>query len=963
MAKKKYDLTNESASKKNLTSLVDANLQKESKLLQNLIEEVVEANRKVKESHRQRLEETDEKLRILNAEIDRLKDDINQKDQETTIEQLTYLLDSKDRIFRALVDMRARFTETFLSRNEEETGEALKERLLSVLAEEADESTGGDVFMQSFRIAALEFVEELFKKSEAYFCRHYLEKSRTEQVLELFEDQTKILSGAFDDFLPALEKIVSERLHMLRTDDEDETLDERIKRLHDERKAAFEKEEKRLKEELKEAMETFDNRREALEQGVLEDMQKRHEENIEAEKDRKVVIEQELKDLRLKIIAAERKGDKDELKDLWAEYAKKEKAVSSLKEKKIRDRTRKRIGPEIKQIEKERFQTERSYIEKLYDLRFEKLQESIRHSESQEVFKLQEDEKALRHDLAFNADFVKTMEERFQAFETFIRGVVDFIAAFHDLLAEKHQAYLEEEISLLEKLKPLRKQFKRAQFDLAEKLRLRHFSQRETAARIEHAIREHAIKVGYRQKLDNVDKSLTDIKKTSAIRRLNDEEQAKSELIYQKALVDLADKEHELQLLKIDSLYDSEMNLTKAQTERLNIGQNVSEAMVGTTIESQIHFAEQQIDFAENEYHLRLENIDKAFQKELEYAEEKLATHRQKYVSDIRELEEERDEKLEDIAYRLALFTDEKDTRRLKEREEHIKTEYGDKIAAIREKEENDPYVQRYIKQIAAAKERAQKARDDAKKLRDRTTETFETMLATNREKLEQFKKKDTAEHTLAPYIEEEAGKTAKMRHEEALNEAKETYEEKVSEPRRRIEELQATLEKLQKEEGERPERAELEEEHSRLEKEREEALAEEKARFEKTLDAISQEKDAFVKKTERLRTELDKDEPDTGKETLEKHLKAHISELRKSQAEIRKRQLAELEEALAERKKRLKSMQAELDGHIHPILKDYAAFVKKVASSQHAKMRKAKRDIEKEKRKALKDLKARYKS
>ncbi len=194
MAKKKIDHTNESESKRKLTSLVDKNLQKESKLLQNLIQEVVEANRKVKESHKKRLEETDEKLRILNAETDRLQEEIDKKDQDTTIEQLTYLLDSKDRIFQALSDMRARFTENFLQQNEEETGEALKERLLSVLAEQAEETSDGDVFLQSFRSASLEFIEEVFKRSEAYFCRHYLEKSKTDHVLELFEDQTKVLA-------------------------------------------------------------------------------------------------------------------------------------------------------------------------------------------------------------------------------------------------------------------------------------------------------------------------------------------------------------------------------------------------------------------------------------------------------------------------------------------------------------------------------------------------------------------------------------------------------------------------------------------------------------------------------------------------------------------------------------------------------------------------------------------------
>ncbi len=962
MAKKKYDLTKDNASNKSLTSLIDENLQKESELLQQLIHEVVEANKKVKDTHQQRLEEADEKLRILNSEIERLKDEINRKDHETTIEQLSYLLDSKDRIFEALNDMRTQYLDTFLQREYEETSAGLKDRLLTLFEEHTDADTNLTNYLFSFKKATLGFVEETFAKSEQFFSRYYLKQSKTDEVFKHYEQKGVELMDSFEDFHPALKEALESRTHMLQGEGDEEPLEARIQKTYEERKKAYDEKEAELKKTYDEKLNTLDEELKTLEDDTLEKLKNKHKKRLAKEATLKESLQKDLRDLRIDIIKAEKANDEKRLKQLFKAYERKEKSNLNLFEEKLERKAKKQLKPAKEKLYRKRFKIEREHLNKLYRLRFEKQKETIQYQDSHELFKLREDKKALGEDLLFNERYIGVMKEKLAAFETFMHETMNFIKALHDLLSDKHEAFLKTELALLDQLTPLKRKLKKSELELAKQIRLKHFGLKKTGAKINHALKMHAENVEYHQKLYDLEKRITDADKSSVVKRLSDEEQTQSDKIYQQALIELADKEYELQVLKIQSLYDNEMNLTKAQTDRLNIGKGVNEAMVSTTIESQIQFAKQQIQFAESEYELRLENVERSLEKELEYAEEKLSAHRQQYQIEIRDLEQARDDKLEDLAYRKALFTDEKDRRRLEEQEQSIKDKYNTQIAEIKEKEDADAYVQRYRKQIKAAKERAEKAREDAKRLKERSVSTFESMLESSEEKLAQFKDKDSASNTLAPYIESEASKTAQTRLDEALEEAKELYEEKVEKPKQKLKDLNAKLDKLQKQESTNPERRQLETEKENLKEAHQERVDKENQKLEKKLEALENEENAFLEKTENVAKTYETLVVETDKDKLKKELTAQIKALQKQQADTRDKQKTHLENELKTRRERLDSMKKTLDSHIRPTFRQYSSFVKKTSYSQRKKEWKARREIMVEKRKAIKRLKGKYK-
>ncbi len=957
---KKRDLAKRS-NKRSLASLVDENLQKESKLLQNLIERVIEANRKVKQTHEERLEKTDEKLQHLNNEIDRLKKEISRVDQETTIKQLNYLLDSKDRIFDALEEMRSHYVNAFTSKSRSDTIENLRESLFSMLEKHRESLEETDSVQEQFTEAPRVFVEKVLERATKHFNRHHFETAGTEKVLKQFDAAARTFNETFEPFRSELEDLLNSRSHMLLYE-EDQTLEARIDATYQERKEALDTRERELREQFEEQLQSIDARIESIEQDNLERLKQKHARKLEAEQELRENLQKDLKELRLQILNAERQGNTKELKDLLETYERKQTSSESMLEEKLAKKARQKSGRKRRRLMKERYRVEKNYLEQLHEIHLEREKESIQFNDSHELFKLKEDHKALEDDLRFNDDFIELLKDKLEAFDTFNKQTVSFIGAFHELLITQHEGFLNEEVKILEALSPLKQSLREAHLELVRQLRLKNLKQRRIDADIRHRIRLHEINTRHHQALYNIDKHITDSHRQSSIDRLAAEEEAQSEIIYQRGLIELADKEYELQLLKIQSLYDNEMNLTKAQTDRLNIGQDVSEAMVSTTIESQIHFAKQQIEFAENEYELRLENIDRALNKELEYAREKLEAHRQPYKTDIHELKRARDEKLEDIAYKQALFTEDKERRRLEEQKQRIKEDYQARIDDVKRKESEDSYVQRYRKQIEAAEARAEKAREDARRLKERTVSTFEDMLESSEQKLEQFQNAESQEDSLAPYIESEASSTAKKRYEESLEEAREIYEEKVREPKARIKELEKKLETLHG--GTDDDTRDAYQKHrEELKAEHEQALEKEKARHQETLDKLEAEENAFLEDARTRAEQAAKESIHVDDAALRRALKSRLERLRRDQQEARKQRLSTLNKGIRDRRKRLDNLKRTLDSHLMEIDKQYGAFLKKQTSSQRRKEAKAERRLQARKRKEIRELKRRYKS
>ena len=133
------------------------------------------------------------------------------------------------------------------------------------------------------------------------------------------------------------------------------------------------------------------------------------------------------------------------------------------------------------------------------------------------------------------------------------------------------------------------------------------------------------------QNLNDIEKLILTRRNETLIKNEKIKEEANSEIIYQESLINIAKKEHELQLIKVESLYENERNLAEEQIERINLGVKVNDAFVKTTLENQLLFATQQIKCAQSEYEIRIESINLTLNQELDYANKKIDYYRQKY--------------------------------------------------------------------------------------------------------------------------------------------------------------------------------------------------------------------------------------------------------------------------------------------------------------------------------------------
>ena len=958
---KKYDLTTEDKTQKSLAALIDEDLQKESKLLQNLISEVVDANQKLKASHQERLEKTQEKLKILNAEIERLKTDINEKDHETTLKQLNYLLDAKNQIYENLRQMRKENMRAYQEGDLHVDLNNLKETLQEILEEALVVQTGVKPFIQNVHEHIETFIKATIQATDTHFQSNSEIQSTLESSLAAFNDDTLSFNEAFKTFLASFEELFDKRTHMFLDAQKDLSLDERIQTTMDERQTALEAEEKKLKETFEADMQALDDKIASVHADTLNNLKAKHQERLDKERTTKENLAKDMKTLRLEIIAAEKKNDLEKLNNLLKAFDRKQKFTLNLFEEKLERKATKKVKSETEKLKKARMHREKEYLQALYDLKYRQAKAAIEKGDSKEVFKLREDLNALENDLSLNKDWIEQLNQALHNYEEFIQKAITFALEIQKLLNLRKKQFLEAEIKLVEQLLPLKVEFKKLYMALLKNVKVKHLNQKALGVQITQAVQQHEKQIELNQALAKLDKQHLDYDRHGEIERLGMEEDIQNEKIYQHALISLADKEYELQLLKIESLYDSEITLTKAQAERLNVGHDVNEAMVSTTLESQINFAKQQMKYAESEYQLRLQNIEQSLKRELDYAKEKLSQHQRPYKTDTLELEKERDRKLEDLSYKQALFREEKDKKELKEQENKIKENYAHKINQIEEKAASDPYVKRYKSQIEKAENRADKAQEDALKIKEKSVETFEYMLQNSEEKLQQFKDNNMTS-TLAPYIESEASTTAKDRLDEAIEEAKNLYQDKISTPKDKLKSLDEQLENIRDETKQSEAIKALEAKKAELKEAFEKDTSNQDEALNQALSQIKDEQKAYLEEHDALEAKIKAPNYKKDIQALEARLKKTATQWEKNLSTMKQDQIHVLKEQLSKHSKALMQKRSRLDDALKPTIKAYQSYLKQTNLTQHKRSQQVKKELFKERDKAIKNLRIQYK-
>ena len=794
---KKHELATLSKANKDLALLIDEDLQKESELLQKLIKEVYEANQKVKEGHIRRVQETNQKLNHLNREIDALKKDIDTQDKEITTEQFNYLLKSKDQIFDALNTMRL-FDNEYLIKHPIHTHlSMLKERIKSLITANVKESSArfDETFLGPLTDRTLSWVERLFKDTETTFETFYTNHSNYQKATETFQDHNTRFKNSLASFENTLLEVFNERTHFYYTSTEDDFLSEKIERLYERAVGKIETRIETLKTTFEQKIQAIDDELETLEKDTLEKFKQKYAKRLESEIKLKESLQDDLKKLRFDIMKAEKTQDIKRLNQLLATYDKKEKQNLSLYQEKVKQLAKNKTKRQRDKLLKARKALELKFEDDTYKAKLQLESEKLKFKESSALFKVREDQKALENDQKVNSQLIAKIKHFETEFMQFKKAILHFSQAMHKLATVQTSTFLKDSIEELKSIEALQKSFQTLQLKLTKQLADKSHNEKIFGAHLKQALLETKENIAHQQKLQAVLKNQNTQLKRKEIDSIRAQEDAKNELIFQNTRIEIAEKEFELQLIKIQSLYENEVDLTKSQAERLNIGMGVNETMVRTTVESQILFAKQQIKFAQKEYEARLENIERARAQELEYAQQKLTKLEQPYLYERKQMLEARDSKLETLEYRLALFVEDKDRLRLEEQRDKLKDYYEQALKDLAQKQTEDPQIIRYKNQIEAAEKRAEKGRADAKALKEKTIVTFEELLQQSEEKLELFTNREDTK--LVPYIESASATTAKTRLDEAVEEAKAQRDEKIEAPKKRIEELETMLKDL----------------------------------------------------------------------------------------------------------------------------------------------------------------------
>ncbi|MFH5881452.1 hypothetical protein [Liberiplasma polymorphum] len=802
MAKNKYEIATLSKVNKDLALLIDEDLQKESELLQKLIKEVYEANQKVKESHIKRVQETQDRLKIINAAIDSLKQDIDQKDQETTIEQFNYLLQSKDQIFDALNTMRLFDSRYHIDHPVQTHLTILKNRIIDIITEEkTHEDQLSDSYFIPLKDTLMTWVERLFYNNQVMLEKVFLsDEAELEKKLSGYYNQDDTIQSLFEQLHSAFKELTESRQHFFYQSVDDDILNDKITALYQKAVEKIEQKIKSIDEIFIEKRNQIDEQMVTIEKDTIKKLKAKYEKRLKEEKQMRETLQEDLKQMKFDIMMAEKQKDIKKLQTLMKKYDDLEKKNLSLYEEKVKQLAASQTKKDKDNLIKQRKALELKHEEDLFKQRYQLEIEKIKFNESRSLFKLREDQKSMENDKKVNTQLATDLKKFHQNLLNYKKDLLKFADAIESLIISQTITFMKNEVEQLELIQPLNNEIKSLQLMLAKDLRKKAFDEEIFSLKLAHAFDVMTENVDHQHIVKQLLKRKVTDEKLTEVETIRAQEEAKNELIYQHALVEIAEKEHELQLIKIQSLFESEVDLTKSQAERLNIGIGVNEAMVKTTVESQIHFAQQQIKFAEKEFEARLENIERSKEQEISYAQQKLNTAKQKYLYDRNQLIKERDQKLETLAYRMALFTEQKDRKKLKDQEDQINATYNGLIGTIDQNEANDPQIIRYSKQIDASQKRADKAIEDAVKLRDKTIDTFNELLQQSQDKLELFSKKH--EETLVPYIESEANVTAQERLDDALKEADAQLAEKLEKPKNRIEELNEQLKSLVKEDS-----------------------------------------------------------------------------------------------------------------------------------------------------------------
>lgn len=791
-----------SRANRDISTIIENDIANESLILKNLVDQVLAANIEVKKKNNKRITETKRKLLELDIEIDELNKSIDLVDRETVIEQLNQMIDAENKIFKARHEIRFFENEEAPTRLDnlnriykqldtsidkiseieapfvdvlEENNELLFDKQLDITNEILQYITALNDHKRTFIKTSKEGFEELYVRIDNIEMQFFdFIKQEVSQFSLLSESTESIFSSEDND--DELTKKINED-HIIKVDSINEAINQ-------------------IKVTYKETHQSTIDQYQQYEDGVKEKYHLQNQNGLLKEQEDLEKKEDELQKIKLLIIDAEKKEDFKKVQKLLKEYDK----VERTKKSKVTDETDKLFQTEIKKPKiKAIKQLEQLEIKQATDLNKQELElelERINFEESKILFKIKTDFLGLQTDMDLNARKIGALELFLNEKQAVVIELYKYKLdlRLQEIEVMKHNELLDNSLTveyraLLLSLKEI--EFKRSKA-------LLNNSNHHERIKIEqnYHVQKTIVDLKLNKELSDIDKLILKKQNESLIKIEKLKEEANSEMIYQESLIKIAKKERELQLVKVNSLYENERSLAEEQVQRIGLGVHVNDTFVKTTLENQLLFATQQIKCADSEFDIRIESISLTKDQELMYAQKKIDYYRQKYDYEKSKIVKERDDKLEDLNFKLLLFTEKKDNEELQEQVNNLVAKYQVLVDEIAEKEAQDEEIIRYEKVIDATEARATQAIDEAVALKEQTQTAFESLYFQTKTKYDQIKETNRTEETVGimPLLNGTAVSSADSRLKQAISEADELFRERILGPETTINERKSFL-------------------------------------------------------------------------------------------------------------------------------------------------------------------------
>jgi len=787
-----------SKANRDISTILEQDMRKESELLKDLVDKVLQSNLEVKQRNARRIEETQEKLRDLNEQIEGLNVAIDLVDRETVVEQLNEMIDAENKIFKARQEIRYFENENLPDRIKQL--DDIYYELTATISKEDQEEQFRHMLLKSNEMyieKQLEVTNKINETMEQVFAD---KKEFIDATLYKLRSHSRELTNKEDLIQEYLTVTINECTNILMNskghfslEDDDVIRLEDLTVKHEEKIVWFQDEINRLQAEYDKKREKLIKDYKYFEKNIDRELEKENKKQLEEERKARIEVEEQLKHLKLAMMQASQKGQLDKAADYLKQYDELEKNSKSSTTTAVAKQKEKMTSDKRNEVIKALDELDKSYFTEINELELESQIEEIEFEESKVLFKFQNDYDGL-------VGIKDDAKDQINFLRSFISNQIELrkeLAILKLEIREKELGILQEselrELELIDVFKELLFEIKET-----EQKRIKLLQQNTNTHKIiqleqEYKLKQAILDIKLEQEVSRIDKEILVKRNETLITHEKLKEEFSSEIMYQESLIKVAQKEHELQLIKVKSLYENERSLAEEQKERINIGVQVNDAFVRTTLKNQMLFAQQQIHAADSEYDIRVEQIALTNSQEVKYANKKIEYYKQRYEYDKNKLQKELDDKIEDLSYKLLLFTGDKEHKEIQDKIDKIKSHYEAIIKEIDDREQKDKNILRYEKVIRDAEQRKVQAILEADALKKQTSSSFEELLEITKERYAQLEETDNEDVSggLVPLLNSSAISSADSRLQTAIKEADELYAERIIEPEDRIKEMQ----------------------------------------------------------------------------------------------------------------------------------------------------------------------------